>query len=165
MTIPGAPTTTRPLDAADQDLLARATLGNVNWSGPRFTLDEVLGTPAFAHYFTPWPGAGDLGLVSESPDGSAVAVAWLRHLPASDPGYGFVDETIPELSIWVAPDRRGEGLGTRLVSTLIDQARSEHLPGISLSVETGNPARALYERLGFAGAGPAFDPGTLLLRL
>lgn len=154
----------RPLDGGDHDLLARATLDNVNWSGPRFTLEDVLHTPDFAHYFTPWPGAGDLGLVAESPAGTAVAVAWLRHFPASDPGYGFVDETIPELSIWVAQPHRGQGLGTALICGLIEQARSRHLPGISLSVESGNPARSLYERLGFVPAGTGFDPGTLLLR-
>lgn len=61
----------RPLRTYEQDLLAQATLGNVNWSGPRF---------------------------------------------------------------------------------------------LSLSVETGNPARSLYERFGFAPAGPEFDAGALVLR-
>lgn len=54
----------------------------------------MLQTRAFAHYLMPWPGAGDLGLVTESRAGSAIAVTWLRHFPASDPGYGLVDGTL-----------------------------------------------------------------------
>lgn len=122
----------------------------------------MLQTPTFAHYFTLWPGSGDLGLVTESPSGTAVAVARLRLFPVSDPCYGFVDETIPEPSIWVAQPHRGQGLGTTLICGLIEQARTRHLPGTSPSGEAGNPARSLYERLGFVPAGPGFDPGTFV---
>lgn len=157
--------TTRALDDGDRDVLARATLGNVNWSGSRFTLEDVLRTPELAHYFTPWPADRDFGLVVEDPAGTAIAVTWLRHLPADDPGYGFVDESTPELSIWVAPTHRGRGLGAHLLVTLLHEARSRGIGAVSLSVESGNPARALYEKLGFVAAGAELDASTLLLRL
>lgn len=154
----------RALRPDEQSLLARATLGAFNWNGPRFTLEQIARTPAYAHYFTSWPRSGDFGLVAENEGGVAMATTWWRHFSATAPGDGFVDEAIPELCIWVSDDFRGRGLGTRLLAELIGQARSRDLPGLSLSVEEGNPARALYERLGFVPAGADFDPGTLVLR-
>lgn len=154
----------RSLRADEEDLLAAATLGNVNWSGDRFTFDQVMQTPFFAHYFNPWPGDGDFGLVAENADGSPAGVAWLRFFTATDPGYGFVDAAFPELSIWVAASQRGVGIGTLLLTSLLEDAHARDLPGVSLSVEQGNPARALYERVGFAAIGPEFDPGTLVTR-
>lgn len=157
--------TIRALRADEQDLLARATVGNVNWAGPRLTPDQVAAMPSLAHYYTPWPSDGDFGLVAEDDDGTPIAVAWLRHFDASDPGYGFVDESIPELCVWVTREHRGGGIGTRLLTSLITQTRSQHLSAISLSVETGNPARSLYERLGFVPAGDIYDAETLVLYL
>ncbi len=37
--------------AADRDLLARATLDNLNWNGSRFTMREVEDTPQVRHYY------------------------------------------------------------------------------------------------------------------
>lgn len=159
-----APATIRALRDDEQDVLARATVGNVNWSEPRFMFEQVVQTPALERYFTTWPAPGDFGLVAELEAQVAIAVAWLHHFPAAEPGYGFVDESIPELSIWVAAEHRGLGLGTRVLTELIKQARQRDLPGISLSVEPGNPARRLYERVGFLPAGRGFDAGTLVLR-
>ncbi|MFL4473946.1 GNAT family N-acetyltransferase [Paeniglutamicibacter sp. MACA_103] len=155
----------RALRIDEQDLLARATLGNANWPGPRFTLDQVLQMPVFARYFASWPGPGDFGLVAEDSAGVPVGVVWLRYFAAASPGYGFVAESIPELCVWVAEGQRGHGLGTRMITGILEQARFRALPAISLSVETGNPARVLYERFGFAPAGPYFDAGTLVIYL
>lgn len=161
----GESTMVRALRADEQELLARATLGNMNWPGQRYTLDEAMAVPAIAHYFTWWPGPFDFGLVAEDAQGIAVGVVWLRYFTAADPGFGFVDASIPELCVWVAQGQRGLGLGTRLITGIFEQARSRALPAISLSVETGNPARSLYERLGFVSAGPYFDAGTLVHEL
>ena len=155
----------RALRADEQELLERATLGNMNWPGPRYTLDQVMLIPSIAHYFTWWPGPFDFGLVAEDAQGIPVGVVWLRFFTAADPGFGFVDGAIPELCVWVAEGQRGLGTGTRLITGILEQARSRALPAISLSVETGNPARSLYERLGFVPAGTHFDAGTLVHEL
>lgn len=157
-------TTIRRLGPDEQELVARATLGAFNWDGPRFTLEQLQQTPAWARYFTSWPQRGDFGLVAEDEEGAATAATWWRFFTAAAPGEGFVDEAIPELCIWVSEGQRGRGVGSRLLADLIEHARSRGLPGLSLSVEEGNPARALYERLGFVAAGAEFDPGTLILR-
>jgi ribosomal protein S18 acetylase RimI-like enzyme len=40
---------------------------------------------------------------------------WSRCFTRDEPGYGFIDESIPELSIAVATDARGRGIGTALL--------------------------------------------------
>ena len=45
------------------------------------------------------------------------------------PGYGFVDEETPELTIAVVPGRRGEGIGHELLDGLIERAERRRLPG------------------------------------
>ena len=51
------------------------------------------------------------------------------------------------------PSRRGKGLGRELLAKLLEQAREEGFPEISLSVEPDNPALHLYEDYGFAKVG------------
>ena len=55
-------------------------------------------------------------------------------------------------AIEVAPDFQGRGIGTRLIRDLQDDAKRQGIP-VSLRVLQGNPARRLYERLGFAATG------------
>ena len=98
----------RELRADDRDLLLEATLCNVNWVEERFTRDDVLTNPYFRHYHDPWQES-DFGYVAENSNGRAIGVVWLRFFTADDPGFGFVDEATPELSIWVAEGERGRG--------------------------------------------------------
>lgn len=56
--------------------------------------------------------------------------------------------------ICVAPDRRGQGIGTCLLEGVIASARDQRLDTVLLDVAANNPrARALYERHGFTAAG------------
>lgn len=136
----------------------------MNWDGPRFTLADVDGSPELSHYFTSFPSGRDLGVADV--DGDTVrAVAWLVFLPAEDPGYGFVDVDIPELSITTFAGHRGQGIGSALLSELIDRARNLGIRGISLSVADGNAARRLYDRAGFEVVGRNGGSDTMLLSL
>jgi ribosomal protein S18 acetylase RimI-like enzyme len=156
--------TIRPLGPADRALLREATLANMNWDGPRFTLDDVDGSRELSHYFTSFPSGRDFGLADV--DGDTVrAVVWLVFLPAEDPGYGFVDADIPELSITTFAGYRSQGIGSALLSKLIDRARSSGIRGISLSVADGNRARRLYDRAGFDVVGRNGSSDTMLLAL
>lgn len=60
--------------------------------------------------------------------------------PDREPGYGFVDEPTPEVSIGVVREFRGLGFGTRLLEALIEVGRRYALPAMSLSVDPDNPA-------------------------
>jgi len=87
-----------------------------------------------ARYVNNWGRPGDAGLVAW--EAGPVGAAWYRLFPASAPGFGFVDEETPELTIAVVPSRRGSGLGGE-----------EGHQAISLSAERG--MTKLYERYGF----------------
>jgi ribosomal protein S18 acetylase RimI-like enzyme len=54
--------------------------------------------------------------------------------------------------IEVVSERRGQGLGTAVLSEVLRQAHNRGLP-VSLQVLNVNPAHRLYERLGFRVAG------------
>jgi ribosomal protein S18 acetylase RimI-like enzyme len=56
------------------------------------------------------------------------------------------------MDIALAPAFRGRGIGTTLLCTLMDDAE-ESGRKLSIHVEMNNPARALYQRLGFEPAG------------
>lgn len=157
----------RPATAADQPLLREALVDNVNWCGPRLTREQVLDHPGLCHYVAGYPRIGDLGLVA-CLDGRAVGAAWARLFAHTERGYGWVADDWPELSLWVVAGDRGRGIGGALLLGLIETARAAGRPGLSLSVEDGNPARRLYERCGFQpaeGSAEGVAAGTLRRRL
>ena len=119
------------------------------WDPDRFVLPvaEARAIPELAAYIDGWGRPGDTGLLVE--DDEPLGAAWFRSFTAEAPGYGFIDAAIPELAIAVEPAARGRGVGTALLTALIDRAVSDGAPGLSLSVSGGNPSRRLYERAGF----------------
>jgi GNAT superfamily N-acetyltransferase len=131
--------------------------------GPTGTVDEVMREPELAHYVTGWPRSGDLGVIAW--DDHPVGAAWARLLPETDPGYGFVNATTPEVSMGVVQAMRGRGIGTRLLGALVASAREQDVAALSLSVEPDNYALRLYERFGFHEVGRMGGSLTMLLPL
>jgi GNAT superfamily N-acetyltransferase len=113
-------------------------------------------------YVDNWGRAGDVAIIAHE-TGNRVGAAWLRLFPASEPGYGFVDEQTPELSIAVVPSRRRHGLGQELMDGLLAAARAESHQAVSLSVEADSPAVVFYERNGFERVRDA-DGGVVMLK-
>ena len=109
--------------------------------------DPAAGEPV-SRYVANFGRRGDAALVAIE-DHRRVGAAWYRLFPRNEPGFAFIDESTPEVSIAVVPSMRGGGIGSRLLSALIEQAREEGYPALSLSVERENPSIALYERHGF----------------
>jgi GNAT superfamily N-acetyltransferase len=99
-------------------------------------------------YVDNWGRPGDVAVMSTE-TGHRIGAAWLRVFPEGAPGYGFVDERTPELTIAVVPSRRRHGLGQELLDALLARAREEGHNAVSLSVEADSPAVAFYERNGF----------------
>ena len=154
----------RPLKLNDIELLRQATFHNLNWNGNRFSIQEIDENPHFSHYYQDWKQNSDFGFVAER-QGSPLGVVWLKYFQGTDRGYGFVNETIPELSVCVFPESRRLGIGTMLMNKSIEEAKRLFISAISLSVETGNPARNLYLQLGFKPINKLSDNGTLILNL
>lgn len=133
----------------DRDVLTDALLWAVNWHPQRrMTREQALAQQLIARYVRDWPRPGELGVVADV-DRDPVGAAWLRLSTADDPGFGWVADDVPELSIGVAPSWRGRGIGTRLLRALQGHAREAGVRAVSLSVEDGNAAARLYRREGF----------------
>ncbi|TMJ93441.1 MAG: GNAT family N-acetyltransferase [Actinobacteria bacterium] len=92
-----------------------------------------------------WGRPGDAGVIAW--ENGPIGAAWYRVFKEREPGFGFVDEQTPELTIAVVPSRRGGGLGGELMEALLDRARKEGHKAVSLSAE--KERTGLYERYGF----------------
>jgi ribosomal protein S18 acetylase RimI-like enzyme len=103
-------------------------------------------------YVERWGRPGDTALIAIQ-DFQRVGAAWFRLFTDDNPGYGFVDEETPELSIAIVPSKRGTGLGSELLDALLERARADGYDAITLSVEKDSPAVGLYERHGFERLG------------
>jgi GNAT superfamily N-acetyltransferase len=102
--------------------------------------------------------------------GPGYLIAWEERSPI---GHAYVawegtELGLPELQdVFVAPERRGAGVGTALTREAERLVAAHGHDRLSLSVGVGNPrARALYERLGYEPADhpPKHIRGTILLR-
>jgi ribosomal protein S18 acetylase RimI-like enzyme len=130
----------------------------------RQSLDRLLLVPELRRYFIDWGRPGDLALIA-TVESASVGAAWYRFFKSEEPGYGFVDESVPELGIAVLADWRGRSIGTTLLEALLRIANARGCSALSLSVAEGNPARRLYERHGFVKVRETGASWTMLRRL
>jgi ribosomal protein S18 acetylase RimI-like enzyme len=114
---------------------------------------DIVNQPDLAKYVANWGKSTDSGfVVIDDQFAQPVGAVWLRLFAGESKGYGYVADDVPELSMALLPDYRGQGLGTRLMSHMLDAAKGKYA-SISLSVSPTNAARRLYERFGFKPVG------------
>lgn len=145
----------RPATPEDADFLVAMLEEAMNWDPERERttfLEESERWPELPRYVEDWGRPGDVGFVAEE-EGRRVGAAWYRIFSRDRPGFGFIDETTPELGVALVPEVRGRGIGTALLEALIARARDEGYARISLNAEIPNPARRLYARFGFEEVG------------
>ena len=107
---------------ADPAFLAEMLYEAVNWrddgAEERPPFDEMLARPELRRYVEGWGRVGDVAIVALDRRDEPVGAAWYRLFRADEPGYGFVDDDTPELSIAVYPECRGQHVGGLLLGTL-----------------------------------------------
>ena len=137
----------RPVAAGDRAFLVElyasvreAELAQVPWDdATRRAFIEQQFTAQDAHYHEHYQGATlDVIEVDGTPAGRLYV-----HRGRSD---------IRIMDIALAPAYRGRGIGTDLLRSLMAEAQASARK-LSVHVESNNPARRLYERLGFRVAG------------
>jgi ribosomal protein S18 acetylase RimI-like enzyme len=102
--------------------------------------------PVVAEYLIDWQRPTDFGVIAER-HARPVGAAWARFFPIEMERFYF-DERTFDLTVGVHAEARGLGVGERLIRALIAEATLRGLR-LSLNVRATNPARRLYERLGF----------------
>lgn len=118
---------------------------------------------AFGSTLAQWSGTGD----AEERWRSRLRAVEHNVLAELDGGpVGMVSSTAPAngdvelLSMWVAPEVRGKGVGDALVRWVRDRATGVGAARVLLDVRAANGrAIALYERHGFRDIGSASAPG------
>jgi GNAT superfamily N-acetyltransferase len=135
--------TLRPITPADIPFLRRLyytvredELRQVDWTDAQKEafVDQQFAAQ-HAHYQEHYPNATwDVVLVDGVPAGRLYLEAWTREIRIID--------------IALTPEYRGEGLGTSLLRDVFAEADAVG-KAVSIHVEMFNPARRLYERMGF----------------
>ena len=145
-----------------EEMLFEAFFWDTSTQRPRFA--SFRDAPEFAKLLADWERRGDRAVIAEK--GSIrIGAAWFRLWTPEIHSYGFVNAATPEIAMAVRQDHRFKGLGRRLLDALIQTARADGFPALSLSVSPLNCARQLYESMGFRKIGESGTSWTLLLSL
>jgi ribosomal protein S18 acetylase RimI-like enzyme len=126
---------------------------------------SIVDFPELSGYYKNWGKPDDTGLIAEDVNNAPIAAIWLRLFNGSFKGYGFIDDRIPELSMSVIPDYRGNGIGSRLLNELLNNSLIKRYNAISLSVDKTNRAVNLYYRFEFEVYAESDKSFTMIRRL
>lgn len=114
---------------------------------------DIIHHPSLSKYIDRWGSDPyDLALVAEE-KGQLVGAIWGRRFTIDQPGFGYVDDHTPEVSMAVRSDKRDQGIGTALLQALETAYQEGGVANLSLSVDQANPAAKLYQRLGYEMVG------------
>jgi ribosomal protein S18 acetylase RimI-like enzyme len=134
----------RPVASSDRDFLVQVyastreeELQLIDWAADQkaaFVLMQFEAQDAYyrEHYH---PATFDVVEVEGEPIGRLYVARW--------------EDEIRIMDVAVLPEHRQRGIGTALLRDLLDEAAASG-KRLSIHVEKHNPARQLYERLGFA---------------
>lgn len=87
---------------------------------------------------------GDYCLCAET-DGKVIGAVWIRIID----GFGSIDNHSPEFAISLFKEYRGMGIGTELMTKMIEHLKNAGYSKASLAVQKDNYAANMYMKLGF----------------
>jgi ribosomal protein S18 acetylase RimI-like enzyme len=108
----------------------------------------IIFEPFLHHYIKGFGQKNDFALVAEN-GGKLVGAIWIRLFSEAQKGYGFVDANTPELSMAIDSDFRNQGIGSQLLTEMLDKMKNLSYKQVSLSVDTRNFAYNMYLKFGF----------------
>ena len=115
---------------------------------------EIIQEPFMAKYVQEWGRDGDLGYIAVDDNNSKIGSITARCFTADHPGFGYVADNVPELGMAILPAYCGQGIGTALMTSLMDELRARGVKQVSLSVAPENTAAMkLYQKFGFYEVG------------
>ena len=110
---------------------------------------DIVNTPEFQEYVRDFgKRQDDIGLAAVM-DGRVVGAIWARIMH----DYGHINDSIPSLALALIPGVRGHGVGTALMKSMLAELKARGYKAVSLSVQKSNPAKHLYDRVGFVQVG------------
>ena len=78
-------------------------------------------------------------------DKSVVGTVWVRTMN----GYGHIEDGVPSLAISLYKEYRGYGIGTALMTRILQELQQRGYEKVSLSVQKANYAVKMYKNVGF----------------
>lgn len=86
----------------------------------------------------------DICFVAEA-DGRIVGAVWVRDMN----DYGHIADGVPSFAISLYKEYRNFGIGTELMTTMLNELRSKGYKRTSLAVQKANYAVKMYKKVGF----------------
>lgn len=112
--------------------------------------EDVLDVPEMRVYLDGFGREAADVAVGADCGGKIVGAAWARVME----DYGHLYDGVPSIAISLLPGYRGQGLGKRLLSGLLDELRAAGHRRVTLAVQKENLAACrLYRGLGFQTVG------------
>jgi len=110
---------------------------------------NIIKTPQINVYIKDFGKQKDDYCLVADMNGKIVGAVWVRILAGEIKGYGNIDDTTPEFAISLFKECRNQGIGTRLMTEMIDYLQKSGYKKTSLSVDKENYAVKMYKKLGF----------------
>lgn len=115
---------------------------------------DVIKEPSIAQYVEDWGKEGDIGFIAVNSEGQSMGSITVRYFSSGNKGFGYVSDDVPELGMALLKPYRGKGVGTALLTKLMDELKARGISKLSLSVDPDNCAAVkLYRRFGFKEVG------------
>ncbi|MBQ9947102.1 MAG: GNAT family N-acetyltransferase [Oscillospiraceae bacterium] len=86
----------------------------------------------------------DICFVAEA-DGRIIGAVWVRDMK----DYGHIADGVPSFAISLYKEYRNFGIGTELMTTMLNELRSKGYKRTSLAVQKANYAVKMYKKVGF----------------
>ena len=102
----------------------------------------------------------DIALCAEA-DGKVVGAVWVRIME----DYGHIDDNTPSFAISLYKEYRSRGIGTALMSKMLEELKNAGFAQASLAVQKANYAVKMYRKVGFETVGENDEEFIMLCRL